>query len=173
MIIKPDSRTIITNVALLLLVVAASLLLFVRINSISGAFVIWSVCSGLIFRRWIATGKTITLDANGCTVSFFWYKRRYKWSDFITIKYGDYTKSFGYKSPYMRGIEFSPYRNKRPRWIKPAEYCELFHPISYIYIYFTPAVFSKENLRYPLGASVDEKEFRCLMEKWGVIIAER
>jgi len=131
-----------------------------------------SVVFVTVIGYWMATGRTIIMDQMGCTVVFGKYRKCYRWDELKVKQYVDCRKCLGYgRQPYQSGAEFSIKEVKRPKWMQLGAYCQYFHPLTYIYVYFRPR---PENypwimkLNPPFCYPVDELEFRKKMIEWGV-----
>lgn len=127
-------------------------------------------CTFILFfgamRYWIATGRTLIMNEDGCTVCFGWYKKKYKWDELKVKRMEDYRNAFGYRSPYTKGVIFSPNIIHKPKWLKPEEYSIHVHPITFFFVYFPPAKRTRAN--GPALYTVDEEVFREKMKIWNV-----
>lgn len=136
-------------------------------------------CSILVIiamRGLISMGRTLLFDANGCTVSFLWYKRVYKWDDLQT----KYIESYRYLwkngiSCQMKGILFSEKNIYKPKWMMAGEYSAFFRPISAFYVYLVPKEELEKNPKLVVEYSylVDETFFLEKMEEWNVVLEKR
>ena len=130
-------------------------------------------------RYWVATGRTIIMDSEGCTIQFLWYRKCYTWDQLKTKRFADYKHSLGYKASYIAGAEFSPNMVRKPKWLKPVEYCALIHPVSFFFVTFKPADDLLKNARqypsttqFPCIYMVDEMAFRDKMKEWNIQLQE-
>lgn len=125
----------------------------------------------VIFRTWVALGRTIVLNHEGIEVSFLNYRKKYLWEDLQTKQLIDYRNAYGSCYPYEKGVLFSKKYLLRPRWLSLDSYADTFHPWHAIYINF----YSGKDLgnvssnRY----LVDEKEFMAKMQEWGIELEEK
>lgn len=166
MVIKSDKGN--TGIIIFLLIILVLVFLIIGQQSLIGALVVCAIPLLLALRYWIATGRTIVISENGCTVSFLWYKKHYLWEELKTKQFGDYKGCYGYRSPYQGGAEFSPSCIRKPVWLMPTEYSVLVHPLSYVFVYFRPNKLSTIDAQYPMIYTVDEVVFRTKLKEWGV-----
>ena len=90
------------------------------------------------FRFWVAVGRTLTFDENGCTVSFLFLKKHYSWTELRTKRILNYQNAIGYRDTYEEGVIFSSKKIKTPLKQKPAQYSFLLHPFCFFFVNFTP-----------------------------------
>lgn len=123
----------------------------------------------LTVRYWISVGRTLILDAEGCTVQFLGIRRTYKWADLKTKRIEDYSHSLGHRQPYTAGAIFYKKRASKPSWLMPAEYSMFVHPFSFFFVYFDPRIqYKKWDYRCPNIYVVEESVFRKTMADWKV-----
>lgn len=87
----------------------------------------------------IATGRTIIMDEEGCSVSWGKYRREYKWNDFQVKAVVDFRPSLLDRYIYNRSAIFST----KPKiynslWWSPIDYSWMLHPLTFVFINFTP-----------------------------------
>ncbi len=130
--------------------------------------------------------KIITIDASGCTVSLFFWRRFYPWDSLQTIRFLDFSRArfagSSYGGPcYCEGVLFSMKRIKKyPQYMDPNTYIFLHYPFSpsCFYIQFTPTrKYVGSPLRrddgtmpkeLPCNFPVDRVTFLSCIEEWGV-----
>lgn len=139
-----------------------------------GAAIMFIPAIGVV-RAWIAMGRTLIMNAEGCTVQFLWYRRTYRWTELKTKRIEDYTNRFGYRDPYTAGAIFCKKQiKKQSRW-KPGSYSARFyvHPFSFFFVYFDPHIPAQER-KYQMSDIyvVEEAEFRKNMAEWNVELEE-
>lgn len=117
-------------------------------------------------RYWIATGRTLIMDEEGCTVCFGWYRKKYKWDELKVKRMEDYRNAFGHRSPYTKGVIFSPYTIHKPKWLKPDEYSKYVRPFTFFFVYFPPEKRTRAN--GPALYTIDEVVFLEKMKIWNV-----
>ena len=163
MIIKSEKGEIVP-----LFVVCLALLLVILFLEGMGTlfFLMFWVCLVGCGRYWLAFGKTFILEEEGCTVCFLWYRKEYRWDELQVKRYANYRPCIPLLKCYCKeGAEFSPKNLHRPRWLAAADYCEMFHPMSFFFIYFYPENMRSRSLMFYV---VDGNEFREKMREWGV-----
>ncbi len=171
-----SSKSVGYNVAFVFLGLLIFLLILLYEGcSVGGAVVLVSIPLFINIRFWIALRRTIIMSESGCTIKFLWYTKTYKWSQLKIKRIENYSKSYGYKDYYTSGALFSPSKIHKPRWLKPATYCGLIHPLSVVFVYFkfTPTEQLAKILKYdrvPDIYTVEESLFREKMEEWNVIL---
>lgn len=137
-------------------------------------------CCGALFgffaldtlRYWIATGKTIIMSKEGCSIVFLWYRRYYRWDELQMKQFASYADAFGFRSPFLGGAEFSPKALRKPKWLNALEYCQWVHPISFFFVYFRPDIIPLMCEPKSDIYVVDEMEFRAKLKEWGVSLSE-
>ena len=139
MVVK-SSKEVSFLVAFLFLYVLAFFFLLVSTgNSILFPCIVAIVLLFIVFRFWVAVGRTLTFDDNGCTVSFFFLKKHYAWEKLRTKCLSNYQYAFGYRDPYIEGVIFSSKKVKMPLKQKPSQYSFLVHPFCFFFVNFVPA----------------------------------
>lgn len=138
--------------------------------------VMWySLMGSYVLVYWIATGRTIIMRKEGCTVAFLGYRWYYRWDELQMKRFADYDGAIGYGFPFKGGAEFSPKVLRKPKWLNPLEYCQWAHPISFFFVCFRPEVpVSKDSTCWARSDIyvVDEMEFRAKLKEWGVCLSE-
>lgn len=140
----------------------------------------WCWFSGLIMTlmlikplfTWLATGKTIIMTKEGCTIFLWRYRKHYRWDELIVKKYvkGDFLLE-EYRYPlgqsYREGIVFTKHKAKPVRWVSsyhrgassgwmsPYSYCTFVRPLSSCFVNF-----------YPLGVKEGHGDHKSLMEEY-------
>ena len=138
----------------------------------SACYFLLFLCFGILVtvRYWIAIGRIVQFDSFGITVSFLCLKKQYSWDQINTIKLFQCSDGFGYRINYTKGIEFSRKSLMRPSWLKPLQYCIMFHPFSYIPIHFAPQ--NQAPIKHPSIYEVDRNRFIMLLTEHGITIHE-
>ena len=117
------------GVTLLLMQISHSIL----ISVISlGVLATWTI------KYWILVDRKIDMDSVGITVRFLWYSKTYPWTQIRIVRSFECKNAFGYRIPYIKGIEISSKQISRPSWIKPLQYGLFYRPFSYIVLHFPP-----------------------------------
>ena len=155
-------------VALVLAVLISTVLLY-SCSSLVGAIMFMALGGTLVIRFGVAMCRTITFCTDGIQVRILGLARFHKWEDLKSKCYFDCTNSFGYRSTYYFGAEFSPSASRRPQWLMPSEYAVFFHPWTYIFVYFAPENETGHKLKYPSLYEVEEDIFRTIMAEWTVL----
>lgn len=124
----------------------------------------------ILFRYWVATGRTIEMNREGCKISFLWYKKEYKWNELRYIKYENAEDTIlWYKTAFVKWVIFSRKVIHKPKWISPPIYCMILHPLSVFFVHFQPDV-DRLQERIPVVYCVKEEMFRRYLAEWGVEI---
>ena len=135
-----------------------------------------SICFSSIFcmilllialRYWIATGRTLIMDKNGCRVSFLWYKKAYSWNE-LTKYTETYENIISYRFLHDGGYIFSTKPINKPKWMGPIEYCAIVHPFAVFFVCCTPPELTKAHKQYALIYPVDKEELTACFLKWEV-----
>ena len=150
-------------------VVCASAFLIYTCGSLGGAVFLMAFGGIVVIRYWIAVGRTITFSQEGIRVQMLGFVRFYPWEKVHQKSYFDCTNSFGYKSAYSYGAEFSLSSSRRPHWLMPEEYSVIFHPWSYIFVFFAPQDEIGVRLKYPRLYETEGDAFRETMMEWGLL----
>ena len=114
----------------------------------------------------ISYGRVFEMDENGCTIKFLFFKaRRYKWSEFKTIRLEDNSQRLFGGDPYKKCVVFSTRENfHTPEMINILTYMELcLRPFRFFVVFFKTKT-SKEVGVY----KVDEELFMSKMKEFGV-----
>ena len=127
-------------VAFLFLCIVAFFFMLTSIgNSVLFPCIAAAVLLFMVFRFWVAVGRTLTFDDNGCTVSFLFLKKHYTWETLRTKCVVNYQNAIGYRDPYNQGVIFSSKKVRLPLKQKPSQYSFLLHPFCFFFVNFTPA----------------------------------
>ena len=128
----------------------------------------------IVFREWIAVDRTFILNEEGITVKFLFYSKEYKWSALKVKSIVNCEKSKGAVEPYKSCAIFSPKSHQKPKWLLPSMYGRLFHPISFIFIYFDPPFrYNRWKVhRDTYTYEIEENEFMQKMIEWNVCIID-
>lgn len=125
------------------------------------------------FIHWLVIGKKLNISSDGCTVSFFRYRRFYRWDEFSIIRLENLRNaySFGskFKPCYEEYVFLSICPVKKPSWMYPNEYC-MFHPLNCFFVCFC-------DLHLPDAESsalyvADKEEFLGKLKEWGVSLTK-
>lgn len=169
MMIQSDTQNRQVLIALAFVAVCFPVLLFISGATLRGSILASVLPWFLSLRYWVATGRRITMDKNGYTVSFLWWNKTYRWEEIAVKRIVNLENCYEYRSPsYRAGAYFSQKPLRGPKRIKLATYCMLFHPFSFVFVYFKP---QKEMAvkGYPMLYVVDETQFRERMREWHVL----
>lgn len=160
----------------IVLVVACGCLMYVKFNSIVPSLLAVLISLLLIFRYWIVFGRTIIMDKDGCTISFWGISKKYKWDELKTKRIENYSHRLRTRhQPYTKGAIFSPKHVRNPLKLMPIEY-SVFHLVpsirffGYIFVFFDPH-FAGPAVQ-PDIYEVEEAEFRKCMAEWNVDIED-
>lgn len=117
----------------------------------------------------IATGRTIIMNEEGCIVSLLRYRREYKWDDFQIKTVVNFRPSLLDRLSYNKAAVFST-KSKiyNTFWWNPIDYSWMFHPLTFVFINFTPRKKWIDSKVY----EIDEEEFMSKMRKWNVELDE-
>ena len=139
MVVK-SSKEVLFQVAFLFLCIAAFFFILVSIgNSILFPYIVTAILLFIAFRYWVAVGRTLTFDENGCTVSFLFLKKYYSWEELRTKRILNHQDAIGYRDAYKEGVIFSSKKVKTPLKQKPPQYSFLMHPFCFFFVNFTPS----------------------------------
>ena len=131
-------------------------------------YIIYSLIVLIVnIRQIISYGRVFEMDENGCTIKFLFFKaRRYKWSEFKTIRLEDNSQRlFGRGVPYKKCVVFSTRENfHTPEMIDILTYMELcLRPFRFFVVFF------KTKTSTEVGVyEVDEELFMSTMKEFGV-----
>ena len=128
-----------------------------------GIFIVWYS---------VAMLRTVVLHKDGITVSFLGFKRTYVWEDLNTKRYVNNPGGFLGDGIYTRSVEFCPKKIERSKRLSSDTYSFLFHPISLIFLFFTPLNSPRPTDRIYRGNTISEEEFARKMAEWGVVLDE-
>ena len=168
MVIQSENKALYAIAFLFMCAAMASLIIYLDSRHLAISLIMLMLSGFLCLRQWIAFGRKIKIDRCGIEVSFLGYKKSYKWNKLNTRSILDYKGCFGYRDEHIRGAELSPRRPRRLRKLKPAEYCVLVAPFSFVFIYFYVNEPSPTAKTYPKLYSIDEKIFIEKLRSWGV-----
>lgn len=135
------------------------------------SFTIFFIVFLIIFNIFLASGRTINLNQNGCEIKFLFVKKTYFWNELKVKKIEKHNMIFGFDvPPELTCIIFSKKKYFKPRFISPAMFCELVpFCFDYIYLNLIPENYDMEKL--PTNYSVypvDEKLFYSKMKEWNI-----
>lgn len=122
----------------------------------------------LLALYWVSTGRTLTMDENGCTIRFLWFKKLFRWEDLQEKSVADYKSLSAHPMPYHGGVVFATKRMKRIGDAHPIYYSAL-RPFSSFYVYFHPEHLT-EHRSYVKLYTVKESDFREKMSRWGIVL---
>ena len=150
-----------------------SLVMYLYDRGLWGSIAICSATSLVLFRHYIAFGKTIYINETGCTVKLWFYKKTYSWSELKTKRIENFDQRLcGRGDPYVRGVVFSTKSNfKTPELIAIETYlmCCL-NPFAFFVVLFQP---HDSHTRMVHTYEVDEETFMEKMESFGITIEKR
>lgn len=115
----------------------------------------------------IAQGRSYILDADGCTVCFWKYRKMYRWAEFKTKRIEKHILPSMFRGdishPYLEDIIFSPKVIHKPKFLRAEGYSVL-HPFTCIYFHFAPT----EESNLVRSFEVKKEEFLSRMAQWGI-----
>lgn len=135
----------------------------------------------VFMRHFIAVGRTIIMDQEGCTVIFGRYYKKYRWDELI-VKRLEWFRGDGHKFGVyskMKIAVFAPhkiykyYKNyKKGQW-SASGYCMAWHPLSIIYVRLVSdieleKVKSEKKFDNYLSYVVEERTFLEKLDGWDV-----
>jgi len=137
-----------------------------------GIFLIYNIC---LLPWYIASGRKFVFDNDGITVCFLWIKKHYRWDEFQLKQYVKYGGISAYASrpPLVSAVEFYKKKISIPK-IDAHSYSMLFHPFTFIFVYFPPSktwrrdTSINEQARSQIIYEADEEEFLMKLKEWGV-----
>lgn len=97
----------------------------------------------ITLRAYIAFGRELVMNKEGCRVGLWKIQRFYKWDEIRVKSYENY-KDMIYDTPrslkrgYEEGIFFSLKKVKKPKWMAPKTYCCWRRPWSAFFVNFYP-----------------------------------
>ena len=118
---------------------------------------------GIVLRYAATVGKVVTLDSEGCTISFLFYRKKYLWNEFTVKRMENFEGAYSYKWKPGVGAVFSIRSLRRPKRMGPSEFCMLTSPLSSFFV-----CFSIGDARYPNPYTVDETTFLDTLSRWGI-----
>lgn len=135
------------------------------------SFTIFFIVFLIIFNIFLASGRTINLNQNGCEIKFLFVKKTYFWNELKVKKIENHSMIFGFDIPSeLTCAIFSKKKYFKPKFISPSTYCE-FHPFnfSFIYLNLIPRNYDAENLPTNYSAyPIDEQLFYSKMKEWNI-----
>lgn len=150
-------------------VIPVIFVVFMNIGGSTIALLLVLIITILILRFWVAVGRVLVFDENGCTVKFLWFSRSYTWEELNTKHIVDMKNLLGYRQPYSAGAIFSTKDVRIPKLLMPAYYCAYVHPFEFFFVYFDPKLPCEKWDTPPFRVYVvDENDFLSHMENWGV-----
>ena len=163
-IIKPTKRMIIHLIWPNIIILVLSILFYIKFKVLIVAFVPMGVL--LCLMPWfISSLRTFVFDETGCTVCLWKYKRHYRWDEFQLKQEVQY-KGFIIKTTNgwnFKAIELHHKKIKIPKYIDGHVYSSIFHPLSFIFVYF-PDV----NNPFPVAYTANENQFKKKLDEWNV-----
>ncbi len=126
----------------------------------------------LFFKAWISIGRTFTMDEEGCTVCFLWYKKKYRWENLYIKRIEHYYNIPGDQHHYYTDAAvFSVHAIHKPKWWHAYSYSWHVHPFSFFFVYFPLAPDIRKKVGKPLGGTIYEVNEEMFLEKlksWNV-----
>lgn len=130
-------------------------------------------CAALVMFGWIVVDRTLLLDATGCTICFWKFKKFFKWEELATKEIVYFPNAFSHWEPYISGVIFSYRKRNMPRWLTPYGYSIVNNPFHFFFVYFDPHIqYEKGQHKCDDIYLVDEYKFREKMTEWGVKLEE-
>lgn len=173
LIIKKPSGIWIVHMCMLFVIMIIVHIIGIKIKVNIVILLLYEFVLGFISIRYlIATGRTIELDPNGCTVNFYGYRKFNQWENLKTKRIESARNTRILFLPYHLKCVVLCKKNICKKGIWRAEgYSIYIHPFSVVYIYLIP----KEKLRKIkvdiseyLGYVVEEELFMEKIKKWNV-----
>lgn len=143
-------------------------------NSVRSPDGFWYVSIAVLFlftfRIYVSVGRTLTMNQEGCTISFLCFRRTYKWSEFRVIRLIKCTPDVLHGFPYSEGCIFLRKRKKlHPDLV--TEYSIFIRPYSFIYVYFKPEKELKKWYEsYLPKYEIEKNIFMDKMHEWNVAV---
>lgn len=170
MVIKSKTTPVVFfSFLILLMTVTAFILKFegdIIVTSLIGL-----ILALIITRYWIATGKILIMNENGCKVRFLFFEKSYTWNEFNVKRLENNQFYISYKNQYTECVIFSQRNIHKPKWMSPVDYSFLVRPFSIVFVNFKKANLSAIEKTLPAIYEVDRDEFMGLMKKWNVMIS--
>lgn len=161
MIIQSDKGNVVLALFCWLLCILSAVLIL-RLGVILPAVLLFCVTTGLLASYSITIGRTIIMDAAGCTIALGSYARKYTWED-ISVRRAE-PSHLGLRLQYHKGgAFFSVSASQKPLWLDPTLYCTFFHPFSCFYVYFTDDAQATPGIY-----AVDRNVFINQLDTWGI-----
>ena len=121
MVIKTESGTVFANLLIMtILDIAIFCLLILKAKNLTGiilGFVVILLNSAMWLSDMVFNGRTLVMDAEGCTVSFGSYHKRYNWSDLQTRR----MEYFCRQGEGSRGVVFAKKRIRSMNYADPSK----------------------------------------------------
>lgn len=136
MVIKSGKKAMELVIIIFVCSVFVTLMFAFVAEILTEALTLGSIYMGIYVLMYIALGRTIIMDENGCEVCLGKYKKMYLWDELQVKRVEDYRYTLSYKYPYLSGVIFSPRKIYKPRWLDPVLYNAFVHPLSFFYVYF-------------------------------------
>lgn len=172
MTIKSSKSTILLFIVIQVVLALFSLFLYLNFERTPLEFhiAVFAVLQLYMLRMYFIYGRTIRVDADGCTVKFLLFKKFYRWSDLKTKRIEDYRQRLGRYDPYAKGVVFSKKENFRtPQSLTLSLYLQFcLNPFRFFFVLFKPA-----NKNGSGAYEVDEQEFLEKMAEYGVELDDR
>lgn len=139
------------------------------------------ILSIVFMRHFIAVGRTIIMDQEGCTVVLGRYHKKYKWDELV-VKRIEWFKGDGHKHcvySKMKIAVFAPHKiykyhenYKKGQW-SASDYCMVWHPLSVIYVHLVSdvelaKVKSEKKIDNYLSYIAEERTFLKNLDGWNV-----
>lgn len=159
------------------LILLGAILDFTSGNGMTWFFVSFSI---LTLPWLVLYGRTFYMDAEGCTVSFLWFRTKYRWEDLQIRQSLTGLRNrihLGRNAPSFEcAVVFSPHSFSIPGWIGLESYLHFLTMFqwtkawSLVYVYLAPG-----GSTSPFDKSyytVDSGEFWEKMKEWSVLIQD-
>lgn len=166
MTLKADKLMLFVN-ALLAAITLLCALVFLHIGGMIPATVFFILAMTRVVFGTISTARTIHVNADGCIIELWRYRKKYTWSEMAVKRIEP--PHIGLRLQYHNGgVFFSLKPVKKPIIMAPSSYCALLHPLTSFYVYFTDSKSSPSPRLY----DADRKEFLSLMDQYSVILED-
>ena len=169
MTIKPKKVTVQKMLIGSIIVFILDLCIFFK--SYIGGMILLGISFLYLIPECIASCRTFIFNDQGCTVSFLWYKKMYTWDELKMKQYVTYNNCYESYSLVTEAAEFSPKKVRIPKWMQAYTF-SIFHPLSFVFVYFPPDPRPKDETRYTIEYEADKEEFRAKLKEWGVEMEE-
>ena len=135
----------------------------------------WVFCYFLILymfvSTWFCNGKPIIMDAEGCEVCFWKFRRKYFWNELKTKRLEQYWAN---GDDPKRGVIFCKKKIGEMNWRHPSYYAPIRPYLDYFYVTFPvdeeDRTWKTEYKNAVNAYEVNEQEFMAKMHEWGVRI---